>query len=73
MATNDNAKLRDALKEIEAHITATLAHQPDDDAKCGQLLYDALVKVFNIADMACHERRDLRKYNNAAKLREAAK
>lgn len=53
--TDRNQKMRDALKDIEAHITAALAQQPEDEAKCGQFLYDALAKVFNIADTACHE------------------
>lgn len=52
-----NNKLRDALKQVEATVTATLAHQPEDDEKCSQFLYDALVKVYNIADLACHEAR----------------
>ena len=47
--------MREALKSVEATVTATLAQQPDDDAKCGQMLYDALVKVHDIADLACHE------------------
>lgn len=53
-----NEKMRDALKEVESTVTATLAHQPEDDEKCSQFLYDALVKVYNIADQACHEARD---------------
>ena len=52
-----NEKLRNALKEVESTVTATLAHQPEDDEKCSQFLYDALVKVYNIADLACHEAR----------------
>lgn len=53
----DAEALRDALKDIEATVTAALAHQPEDEAKCGQFLYDALVKSFNIADLACHAAR----------------
>ena len=53
----NNKKMRDALKEVESTVTATLAHQPEDDEKCGQFLYDALVRVYNIADMACHKAR----------------
>lgn len=52
-----NEKMRDALKQVESTVTATLAHQPEDDEKCSQFLYDALVKVYNIADLACHEAR----------------
>lgn len=52
-----NEKMRDALKEVVTTVTATLAHQPEDDEKCGRFLYDALVKVYNIADMACHKAR----------------
>lgn len=70
-----NEKMRDALKEVEATVTATLAHQPEDDEKCSQFLYDALVKVYNIADLACHEARDkcAAPAVNGAKLREALK
>ena len=50
-----NNMLRNSLKDIEAHITAALAQQPEDDAKCGQHLYDALTYAFNAADSACHE------------------
>lgn len=53
----ENQKMRDALKEVEATVTATLAHQPEDDEKCGQFLYDALTRVYNIADQACHKAR----------------
>ena len=49
-----NEKMRDALKQVEATVTATLAHQPEDDEKCGQFLYDALVRVYNIADGVQH-------------------
>lgn len=68
-----NKKMRDALKQVEATVTATLAHQPEDDEKCSQFLYDALVKVYNIADLACHEARDkcAAPAVNGAKLREA--
>ena len=68
-----NEKMRDALKEVESTVTATLAHQPEDDEKCSQFLYDALVKVYNIADLACHEARDkcAAPAVNGAKLREA--
>ena len=68
-------KMRDALKELESTVTATLAHQPEDDEKCSQFLYDALVKVYNIADLACHEARDkcAAPAVNGAKLREALK
>ena len=52
-----NEKMRNALKELESTVTATLAHQPEDDEKCGQFLYDALVRVYNIADLACHKAR----------------
>lgn len=52
-----NKKMRDALKQVEATVTATLAHQPEDDEKCGQFLYDALVRVYNIADLACYKAR----------------
>lgn len=55
--TKRNQKMRDALKQVKATVTATLAHQPEDDEKCGQFLYDALVRVYNIADLACHEAR----------------
>ena len=70
-----NQKMRDALKQVEATVTATLAHQPEDDEKCSQFLYDALVKVYNIADLACHEARDkcAAPAVNGAKLREAVK
>ena len=82
----DAEALRDALKEIEATVTAALAHQPEDEAKCGQFLYDALVKCFNLADLACHAARtesgavvsraaataeNSSEVGNAAKLREA--
>ena len=69
----ENKKMRYALKQVEATVTATLAHQPEDDEKCGQFLYDALVKVYNIADPACHEARDkcAAPAVNGAKLREA--
>ena len=69
----NNKKMRDALKQVEATVTATLAHQPEDDEKCGQFLYDALVRVYNIADLACHEARDkcAAPAVNGAKLREA--
>ena len=50
-----NNMLCNSLKDIEAHITAALAQQPEDDAKCGQHLYDALTYAFNAADSACHE------------------
>ena len=53
--TPKNQKMRNSLKDIEAHITAALAQQPEDDAKCGQHLYDALTYAFNAADTACHE------------------
>jgi len=53
--TPKNQKMRNSLKDIEAHITAALAQQPEDDAKCGQHLYDALTYAFNAADSACHE------------------
>ena len=53
----ENQKMRDALKQVEATVTATLAHQPEDDEKCSQFLYDALVRVYNIADLACHKAR----------------
>lgn len=56
--TPKNQKMRDALKQIEGTITSALAHQPEEDEKCGQFLYDTLVDVFNAADMACHEYRD---------------
>lgn len=65
----DAEALRDALKDIEATVTAALAHQPEDEAKCGQFLYDAPVKCFNIADLACHAART---ENGAAVSREAA-
>ena len=70
-----NKKMRDALKQVEATVAATLAHQPEDDEKCSQFLYDALVKVYNIADLACHEARDkcAAPVVNGAKLREALK
>lgn len=45
------------MKQVEATVTATLAHQPEDDEKCGQFLYDALVRVYNIADLACYKAR----------------
>lgn len=61
--------LRDALKDIEATVTSALAHQPEDEEKCGQFLYDALVKCFNIADLACHT---ARAESEAAVSREAA-
>ena len=51
--TDRNQKMREALKEIEATVTTTLAQQPEDDEKCGQILYDALVTVYNKADLAC--------------------
>ena len=52
--TDQNQKMREALKEIEATVTTTLAQQPEDDEKCGQILYDALVTVHNKADLACY-------------------
>ena len=52
--TDRNQRMRDALKEIEATVTTTLAQQPEDDEKCGQILYDALVTVHNKADLACY-------------------
>jgi hypothetical protein len=86
--TPKNQKMRNSLKDIEAHITAVLAHQPEDDAKCGQHLYDALVYAYNAADMACYECRapqpvsdcndleaaaeDLRKISKAAELSQDA-
>ena len=55
--TERNQKMRDALKEVEATVTATLAQQPEDDGKCSRMLYGALVKVHDVADLACHEAR----------------
>ena len=57
--TPKNQELRDSLKQIETTITSALAHQPEDDAQCGQFLYDALVSVFNTADLAAHKYRSL--------------
>ena len=80
--TERNQKMRDALKEIEATVTTTLAQQPEDDEKCGQILYDALVYAYNTADLACHKARGerpapatvaARRGIDAAKLREALK
>jgi len=65
----DAEALRDALKEIEATVTAALAHQPEYESKCGQFLYDALVKCFNIADLACNA---VRTESGAAVSRESA-
>lgn len=50
--TDRNQKMRDALKEIEATVTTTLAQQPEDDEKCGQILYDALGKIRDVAHKA---------------------
>ena len=49
-----NERMRKALREIEAAAAAALAQQPEDEAKCGQILYDALVTVHNKADLACY-------------------
>jgi hypothetical protein len=55
--TERNQKMRDALKSVEATVAATLAQQPEDDEKCGQFLYSALVKVRNIVDLTFSEMR----------------
>lgn len=77
-----NQEMRSAVKAIEAHMAAALAHQPEDEAKCGQHLYDALVYAYNAADLACCKGRGerpapatvaARRGINAAKLREALK
>lgn len=60
--TPKNQRMRDALKQIEGTITSALAHQPEDDAQCGQFLYDALVSVFNTADLAAHTYRGVTTY-----------
>ncbi len=60
--TPKNKELRDSLKQIETTITSALAHQPEDDAQCGQFLYDALVSVFNTADLAAHKYRGVTTY-----------
>ena len=60
--TIHNERLRDALRSIEANAQDALAHQPeDDDGSCWQFLYDALVRMFNVADRACHAARATRR------------
>ena len=34
--------MRKALKLIERRVTFALQHQPDDEAKCAELLYEVL-------------------------------
>jgi hypothetical protein len=59
--TIQNEMLREALRSIEANAQDALAHQPEDDGSCWQFLYDALVRVFNVADRACHTARATRR------------
>ena len=53
--TPKNQFLRDEVKNVESLAVNALAQQPEEDEACCQHLYDALVRIYNAADLACHK------------------